>query len=179
MRGVTALVYAIFSTGLFFVIISKSFFGVSDLAFLIICLVLGIFCAFVFRNLKPEASWERMTMVYLPAANLSIVIGMIDDNFNWLLNIFINRFGSIGREAPSLLYSLTNFVGPRMVFLELILITIGVLGPLLALHLYKKEKIPWMQTLFNIIIVIVIYLLALLIEYLVHLRIIQTLSVVL
>jgi len=161
------IMYTILASGVLFVAISNAVLELSYAAFFLVCAVFGIFIAHIYRELEPADSWERASLIYLPIASITIVAGTISNLFFVSLNQSLVQLRNIATPTDVMkgiintneqfFFALASLIAYRVVTLELVLLTLGLLGPLLIVHYYKKQKIPWADVLWDVFIIIALY----------------------
>ena len=162
MNAIKILTYTLVVAALLSVICFNPVLNSSSL-FFAICLITGIMLVYFTWNLEESDAFTPVEMVYLPSSLLMMVVATTTEIVNIMLDKIAVLTGSASRES-ALLGGLKSIFQAQNIVLLLIIMSIGIVGPLLVTQALRKQKTPWLNVAFSAFIVLALLGLAFFIQ---------------
>lgn len=130
------------------------------ISFILVSLA-GFALAHFFSHGSPEEQVEMTSIIFLILATFDIILGMLTNIVRQIGNMMValpeNASTQLAHQMGTFII---NFFGSRLIFAELIILFIGLFGPLVILSQLSKQKIPTRQVLLNVVAVVVLYIIS-------------------
>jgi len=123
----------------------------------IVFILIGLALFYLFRKQSFEEIMAKITFIYMPASIVAICTGFITTAFEKVMEMrAIQAAATKGVEAAPM----ASFFAQQIIPLELLLLLIGIFGPL---YMFKWKEAEYRQLIWNTICVLIVYGIGLLI----------------
>lgn len=152
--------FTLIITILFGFLIIKPFLGTTIIFALVIFILIGLVLHYLFRANDIDEAITRISMIYLPSSVLSIILGFTTNLFLSVTEEMAARQAAASGQSFG---TLATLFGYQNVILALIALLIGLFGPLYIFR-WKEARTSSKQIIWNIVNILLIYLLVFLIH---------------
>ena len=165
MTFLKTLGYTLVVTLLFGFLITQPFLETGTFGKLILFLIFGFGLYFLFKEHDVEEITTRLSMTYIPGA-VVILFGITTNILETISTAIVQRGVGITQLGV-----MANLVTRQNILLNLILLLIGLYGPLYMLR-WKEKEGAYKQTTWSILCVAVLYLIGILIAWYINMQLV-------